>query len=353
MRHDEQRPTGGNRNVSFAFLMLVVLALAVSGVGCPCVRNAVNADAGLRWWLFSNFGASKVCPEMLKRGVPLKVALLGPDSVGRYFPAQCATHINDQEHSMVVDVTGSGYIVLPFTRRVGFYCGLSVEYKPDFRLEEDATYVWGRFSRVISPPDLRLLGVENQVINLATQTPLGDLATVLGRGVVESEIAKGFTVVRLDDGDDFALGTLNPPERPKRYFKGVGDHVVLESNVTDLATASRDYLGPFAVEQSNAALYARFRVAGAPVDYILVDRQTGDAWRSPYESARPMAASPGPTIAYGQAAAGEMTRAFPVDPGSYYLVVENRAPAAVGLLGMPMPFEAKATLTYSVETGAR
>ncbi len=333
--------------------MVLVLALAVAGVGCPCVNNAVNADPGLRWWLFSNFGASKVCPEMLKRGMPLKVAVLGPNSVGRYFPAQCATHIDDQNHTMTVDVTGSGYVVLPFTRRVGFYCGLSVEYKPDFRLEDDATYVWGRFSRVMSQPDLRLLGVENQVINLATQTPLGDLATVLGRGVVEGEISKGFTVVRLDDGDDFALGTLNPPERPKRYFKGGADHVVLESNVTDLATASRDYLGPFSIEQSNAALYAHLRITGAPVDYVLVDRQTGDAWRNQYQAARPMGPSPGPTIAYGQAQAGETMRAFPVDPGSYYLVVENRAPAAVGLLGVPMPFEARATVTYSIESGAR
>src|SRR5882762_5964240 len=107
-------------HTSFAFLVLVVVTLAVTGVGCPCVRNAVNADAGLRWWLFSNFGASQVCPEMLKRGVPLKVALVGPNSVGRFFPQQCVVHVNDQERSMVVDVTGSGYVVLPFTRRVGF-----------------------------------------------------------------------------------------------------------------------------------------------------------------------------------------------------------------------------------------
>src|SRR5690606_23116169 len=26
------------------------------GVGCPCVRNHVNASPNLRWWLFSNFG---------------------------------------------------------------------------------------------------------------------------------------------------------------------------------------------------------------------------------------------------------------------------------------------------------
>jgi hypothetical protein len=337
----------------FTFLLVLVLALAASAVGCPCVRNAVNADAGLRWWLFSNFGASRVCPEMLKRGMPLKLSLLGPNNVGRFFPAQCQVNVNDAERTMRIDVTGDGYLVLPFTRRVGFYCGLSVEYKPDFRMEEDATYVWGRFNRVLAPPDLRLLGVENPVINLATQTPIGDLATLLGRGVVESEVGKGFTVVRLDDGDDFALGILQPPDRPKRYFKGAADRVMLESNVTDVGGGSRDYLGPFEVGQTNAALYARLHVTGAPVDYVIVDRRTGDAWRQNYETGRALGAPPGPAIAYGRAEMGDMSRTFPLEPGSYYFAVENRAASPMGPLGVPLPFEVRSNVTYSIESGAR
>lgn len=337
----------------FAFLLLLAIALAASAVGCPCVRSAVNADAGLRWWLFSNFGASRVCPEMLKRGVPLKLALVGPNSIGRFFPSQCAAHVDDAQRTMRVDVTGSGYVVLPFTRRVGFYAGLSVEYQPDFHLTDDAMYVWGRFNRVLAPPDLRLLGVENPVVNLATQTPLGDLATVLGRGVVESELARGFTVVRLDDGDDFALGILTPPDRPKRQFKGGADRVVLESNATELGAASRDYLGPFEIAQKKAAMYLQLRVTGAPVDYVVVDRQTGDTWRQAYETARPMAPPPGQTLAYGRATQGESSRVLPLDPGSYYVVVENRAAAPVGVLGMPLPFETRASLAYSVESGER
>ena len=59
------------------FMSILVLALAFGGAGCPCVRSAVNASPELRWWLFSNYGASKICPEMLKRGVPLKLPQLG------------------------------------------------------------------------------------------------------------------------------------------------------------------------------------------------------------------------------------------------------------------------------------
>jgi hypothetical protein len=230
---------------------------------------------------------------------------------------------------------------------------VSVEFRPDFRLEEDATYVWGRYNRVLSPPDLRLLGVENPVVSLATQTPLGDLATVLGRGVVESELSKGFTVVRLEDGDDFTLGILMPPERPKRAFRGGSDRAVLASDVTEVHAASRDYLGPFEVAQANAALYMRLRVTGAPIDYVLVDRATGDAWRQPYQAAQPLGPPPGQPIAYGQASAGETTRAFPVPPGSYYFVIENRAAAQTGLLGVSMPFEPRADVMYSAEIGDR
>lgn len=335
------------------FLALIVLALAIAGVGCPCVNNAVNADEGLRWWLFSNFAASKICPEMMKRGVPLKLDLLGPASVGRFFPAQCAVHVNDAAHTMQVDVTGQGYAILPVARRVGFYAGVSVEYRPDFRLEDDATYVWGRFSRVLNTPDLRLLGVENPVVNMATQTPLGDTATVLGRIVVQSELAKGFTVVRLEDGDDFTLGILTPPQRPKRFFKGGSDHVVLGQDVTDVRAASRDYIGPLPIDQSGAALYMHVQVSGTPVDYVVVERSVGDAWRQSYQAGQPIGPPPGPTIAYGQFQPGESTRAVPLEPGSYYFVLENRTPAQTGILGMPMPFEAHSTVTYSVEVGQR
>ncbi len=100
------------------------------------------------------------------------------------------------------------------------------------------------------PPDLRIVGVENALVNLATKTPAGDVATLLSRGIVEGEIGRGFTVVRQDDGDDFTLGHLEPPEKPKRQFKSGDDHVVLASDLTELKPQSRDYLGPFEITDS-------------------------------------------------------------------------------------------------------
>jgi hypothetical protein len=337
-----------------AFLALFVLTLAIAGVGCPCARSAISASPGLRWWLFSNFGASKMCPELLKRGVPLKQPALGAASVGRFFPQQCQIQVDDARKAIVMTASGTGYATLPVARRVGFYVGMTVEYLPDFRLEDDAMYVWGKFSRFVAPPEMRITGVENPVVNLATQTPIGNVATVIGNGIVASEIGKGFTVVRQDDGDDFALGHLAPPEKPKREFKPGKDRVMLATDLTELKPQSRDYLGPFEVNDKGAALFFRARVTSAPATFAVVSRAVGDPWRRSYEAAQPLGPPPGAPIAQGTIAVGESKLAFPVPPGAYYVVVENGAQAGFAPLGVPLHApEQGAYIAYSVELGDR
>lgn len=336
-----------------AFLLVICLALAVAGVGCPCVRGVVNDSPSLRWWLFSNFGASKVCPEMLKRGMPLKLQALGNESIGRFFPQTCNVTVNDQTKTMTMIATGTGYASLPLgVRRVGFYCGVQVEMAPDFRLESDSIYVWGKFSRMLAPPDLRILGAENQAVSAATRTPLGDVATLLGQVVVTSEFARGFTVVRQDDGDDFTLGILNPPDKPKRQFKPGSGRTQLATDLTQIGAQSREYLGPFEVTGSGMALYFKANVQGSPLIYGVVDKASGEAWRRSYESGQPLGPPPTATFAGGTAAMGDTFVKMPLREGSYYLVLENRAQPPTAPLGMPLPIpEAVSHLQYSVELG--
>jgi hypothetical protein len=335
-----------------AFMGMMVLALAFTGVGCPCVNSAVNASPDLRWWLFSNFGASKICPEMLKRGVPLKLPQLGNASVGRFFPNQCFVQVDDTRKAIVMSASGTGYATLPVARRVGFYVGMTVEYVPDFRLESDSTYVWGKFSRFVSPPDLRIVGVENAVVNLATRTPAGDVATALGNGLVASEIGRGFTVVRQDDGDDFTLGHLEPPQKPARQFKSGEGRVVLASDLTQVPGQSRDYLGPFEIQSKDSALFFRAKVDGAPLAFSVVDRSVGETWRRAYEAAQPMAGPPGALAAQGTLPVGESNLRFPLPPGTYYVVIENQAAAPFAPLGVPLPVPEQVTyVSYSLELG--
>jgi hypothetical protein len=332
-----------------ATLALIVLVLAVAGVGCPC-SGVVNSSPELRWWLFSNFGASKICPEMMKRGVPLKLPQTGPASVGRFFPSNCQVQVDDARKAIVMNASGSGYVLLPFTRRVGFSVSMGVEYLPDFHLDDDATYVWGKFSRFVVPPNLQILGVENPVINLASQTPFGSVAGIIGNGLVASEIGKGFTVVRQEDGDDFTLGHLGPPAKPARQFKPGKDHFLLASDLTSVASSAREYLGPFTVEENDVSLFFRANVQLAPLSYYVVDRSIGDPWRHAYESAQPLAPPPGNPVARGMLPVGESKLAFPVGSGVYYIVLENAAPAPLlGVVGS----ETIAQVSYGVELGDR
>jgi hypothetical protein len=292
---------------------------------------------------------------MMKRGIPIKLPNFGSSaSIGRFFPQQCQVNVDDANQAVVMSAGGTGYAVLPIARRVGFYAGLSVEYRPDFRMEDDSIYVWGRFRRLMAPPELRLLGVESSMVSLATQTPLGNVANVLGQGILTSEIGRGFTVVRQDDGDDFTLGILNPPEKPKRQFASSEGRTVLATDLTEVRAASRDYLGPFEVAKGGAALYFKYRLTGAPLVYSVVTKAIGDQWRQPYEAAQPIAAPPGPTLASGSLMVGGGAQTIHVNPGSYYIVVENRAVAPIAPFGVVLPLgEVIAYATYSVELGER
>ena len=342
------------RSRSAAFLAFLVLTLAVVGVGCPCTNGVVNSSPDLRWWLFSNFGASKVCAEMTKRGMPLKIAQLGAASVGRFFPGQCQVQIDDARKVMILTTSGSGYVTLPVTRRVGFAITMTVEYLPDFRLESDAMYVWGKFHRFVVDPNLQIAGVENPVVNLATQTPVGTVAQSIGNSLVASEIGKGFTVVRRDDGDDFTLGHLDPPQKPHRQFKAGKGRVVLESNLSSIGTLQRDYVGPFEVTDDNAALFLHAKTTGAAVTYAIVERSVGEAWRRLYETGQPLGPPPGMVVGQGRLDANgtDANLGFPVSKGTYYIVLENTAMAP--LFGTVLPIgDTVAQVGYSVEVGDR
>jgi hypothetical protein len=343
--------------IRLAFLVIIALALGASTSGCGCINSAVNSSDSARWWLFSNFGAQKICPEMKKRGVPLKMSALGPQTVGRFFPQECQVSVDEAHHTIAVQASGTGYVMLPLTRRVGFFCGIQVEYRPDFRLTDDGLYVWGQFNRVLAPPDLRILGVENPLVNLATRTPVGDVATLLGQGVVESEVGRGFTVVRQDDGDDFTLGHLEPPAKPPRAFKTGKNRTMLATDSVQIAPASREYLGPLDVNENSSALYFHSRLAGQGLVFAVVERATGDYWRGSYQAGQPLGPAPGPTVTFGNIMPGEGEQKIAVPKGQYYLVVENQAPAPAAPLGLPLGAlgggGSNADLAYSIEEGDR
>ena len=304
--------------------LLGLLLLATIGVGCPCVRGAVNASPGLRWWLFSNFGAQRVCPEMMKRSAPLKLDPNG-NTIGRFFPSACRHSVDDQREKVTIHFEGTGYAWTPFAGRIGFSAQAAVEYSFDFRMEEEAVYVYATNPRAVFGPEFRVASVENKVVDWATRTPAGYMVNTFGSQIVLSKLTSGFTVVHTDDGDEFTLGQLRPPARPKKPFDTKGDdRYVFANETTELRNNQVDFLGPFEVADDDQALFLRFRVNGPPVDVLVFHRGTADLWRDALQRGAPLGLPPQPPIRGFPVQPGrEQTQKIKLRKGQYVAVIDN------------------------------
>jgi hypothetical protein len=326
-----------SRRPAAAVLTLVAIVLATTFCGCPCISGPVNASPGLRWWLFANFGASKVCPEMLKQGVPLRLQDRSP-TIGRFFPLQCSYTLDDQRQTLTVNVAGTGYGYMIPAKRIGFSLTASVEYRPDFQIAGDDVYVWGKMNRLVQGPNFQLGAVENPVVDvLGNVPPFGSIANFLGNQVVTEEMTRGFTVIHADDGsNDFTLGTLFPPQRPHHPFQVVdADRFTFANERVELHSNQRDYLGPFEITDGGKALYLTLSLQGPAIDVMVVGKATGDVWREAYQTGKPLGPPPGPIVAGGVLQPGPTdNRRYPLPAGVYYVVLDN-TPAA-GLVAPPL-----------------
>lgn len=339
-----------------AFLMLLVIVFAFAMAGCPCTESVVNNNPQLRWWLFSNFGASRICPEMLKVGVALKLDARTP-SIGRFFPTQCTHTVDDAAQNVILTFSGTGYGYIAPAKRVGFSCSATIALKPDFQLSGDDIYVYGKLDRTLQGPDFRLGYIENPAVNIASNIPpFGNIANFFGNQVLTSELTRGFTVVANEDrGNDFALGILTPPARPVKPFRIMDDERFTFANETvDVHGNQRDFLGPFEVS-SGQSLYLTLNVQGPTVDVMIVDKRTGDAWREMYQTGLPLGPPPGPVAGGGPVAQGPLpTQRYALAPGLYYVVIDNTPYA--GLVAPPTQplnpiFDPIARVSYVAQVG--
>jgi hypothetical protein len=177
--------------------------------------------------------------------------------------------------------------------------------------------------------------VENQVVNWATRTPVGYLANTFGSQIVSSHLASGFTVVRTEAGDEFALGHINPPGRPKKPFDtSATDRYVFMNETTEVQVNQIDMLGPFEVAKASQALFLRLQMTGPPIDVMVYHRGTGDLWRKGLQLGAPLAPPNQPPITGFTLNPGQQqTQRIKVPPGQYYVVFDNSS--AVGLVSPP------------------
>lgn len=341
------------RSLTSAFLV----GCCVAGTaGCAWFRSTVNDSPGLRWWLFSNFGAQQVCPKVLTTGVPLRIDANGP-VIGRFFPNDCQQRVDDPRRTMTLSFSGTGFAWTPVAGRVGFRASATVEYRMDFRMESDALYVWGiPTGGSTAPPQFQLGGVENPVVNWAAQGPAGYLAALFGGQILSSRLTEGFTAIRSEQGDEFTLGRLVPPQRPPKPFALSSDERIgLVNETAEVRIGQFDLIGPFDVPEEGQALFIRTRLEGPQIEAFVYPRHAIDPWREGIQVGSPLAPPPIPPSASFVIAPGlESMQSLGLSAGSYVILVDHsnkigQVNPPFNLLGMIGSGAAR--LSYSVELG--
>lgn len=302
-----------------------VAAAALLAVSCSLFRDAVNDSPAIRWWLFSKFGAERMCPEMLKRSAPLRLTPSG-NVVGRLFPNGCQHRVNDEQRTVSVEFSGTGYAWTPLAGRVGFAARAGVQYRADFSLQSDAIYVWARTERLLFAPEFRVGGIENRLVNWAhEQGPVAYVTRIFGSQIASSQLASGFTVVRTEAGDSFSLGILQPPERPREAFAAGGEgRELVATETVEVRPEQVDFIGPVIIEDSGRSLFFKHHVRGPAAEALIWNRYEADAWRERLQLGVPLQPPlNGPIANFPLPSEVTAEQRLPLPPGQYMIVVDH------------------------------
>lgn len=318
-----------------------VLALACAGLtGCPN-REALGYDAvtvlgpgvindpanrSLRFDVLK-FGLERFCFEMMTRGVPLKLADDQPVA-GRFFADSCTSQLIDEEHrkSLIVQYTGRGYGFTAATGRVGFTSAGIAEYAPDFRVKDDAMYIFFR-PRSVQASSFEVTLVESSLAR-AGMGVIGVDPNAIGQKLVDSQLKRGFTVIRHSKKGEteLGMGIIALGSKPFKPFQiGKSDKVTLENSRTEVHQNQQDYIGGFEVTEKGQALYLTVTLDGTPeADLFVIPKGPGA------ELVRQYVSAPGPAALTQNPLLDEVltqgkTHSFylPLPKGTYYLLVDN------------------------------
>ena len=300
---------------------------AIGVLGAGVVNDPSNKS--LRFDILK-FGLDTFCTEMLKGGAPLK---FGDDEpvVGRFFADSCDSQVLDDEthKSFVVQYTGKGYAWTNVTQRIGFGSRGVVEYATDFQLNDGAMYVYFR-PRLIDGAAFQATLVESALAKGGLAVA-GIDTNALGKHIVESQLRRGFTVIRRDSSGstDFALGIVPPGETPFKPFQVKRtDKQILANDRTEVHVGQQDYVGAFEVKDSNQAVYLTLSVDGAPnADVLVLPKPAGDTLLDSYLRNAGGASLSSPALLDDTAVQSTnlWQRFVNVEPGRYYVLLDNSA----------------------------
>jgi len=132
-----------------------------------------------------------------------------------------------------------------------------------------------------------------------------------------------------------------------------GDRVTWENAQVQVHQNERDFLGPIEVTDSGRAIWLTASLAGAPtLGVLLLRKDVGDASLKLYYDYPQIGPLAGAPLAQMMLPAGpqQAPHAFPVDPGQYYLVLDNTSNAAPAAVLNPLG-DVFGTVSYAVQLG--
>lgn len=342
-------------------LIVLGLGLASCQLGPQTSKNAATivgrgvvntpSNKSLRFDMIK-FGLGEFCRQLLQEGTPLRLAD-GQPVMGRYFGETCQAKSIDnlEKKSIIVQFGGRGYAWTAATGRLGFRARGLLELAPDFRVYEDAMYVYFRPIQV-DTSDFELLMTE-QVIARAAAQIAGLNEEELGRAIISAQLSRGFTAIRYDaDGHtDFALGLVNLGAVPFRHFRVLSSpRSTVANGRTELFVGQNDFLGRISIKKSQA-IRITLQVAGTPqVDFALLEASSARPVLDRYLTKPGNAPLPVvPTFA-AVATNEQLTRAeVRVPEGEYFLVLDHSR--AWGDAD-PAPTALPARIDYLVQIGS-
>ena len=322
---------------------------AASIIGRGVVNNPSNKS--LRFDMLK-FGLRQFCEELLHNGTPLRLAD-GQPVMGRFFGSHCeAKSIDNLEQSSIfVQFGGEGYAWTAGTGRMGFRAQGLLELAPDFRIYQDALYVYFRPIQV-DTSDFELLMTE-KVIAQAAAGIMGLNEKELGKAIISAQLGRGFTAIRYDaDGNtDFALGLVDEGQAPFRHYRVLSSpRRTAASGRTEFFPGQMDFIGKIHVDE-HQEIVVTLQVEGTEqIDFALLREESAEPYLQRYltQPGTPRLSVVPSFVA--TAHEGTPTRAAVAVPkGHYYLVLDHST--AVGATA-PEVSALPARVDYLVQTGS-
>jgi hypothetical protein len=302
------------------------------------------------------FGLEQFCSEMQRRGLALKMRD-GDPNIGRFSATSCQSQVLDEPNrqTILIRFAGRGYAWTNVTQRVGFEAQGLVEYAPDFRMHNDAMYIYFR-PRNVDATSFRTTLVES-VVATAGMGLTGVRPDELGKGVVDAQLKRGFTVIRYSERGEteVGMGTVALGQHPFRPFQiQRSSRITLDNDRTEIHAGQQDYVGGINVEDDDQALYITATVDGAAaVDLLLVPKVVGDSLLTTYTSVSGPAVPQSSPFAAVVHAGQTMQQYVPLPRGTYTLLLDHSA--SVGQVAPPtIALDNRAArVDYLIQLGSR